>query len=306
MEARLRADKDYKFDSSLWLHPGSFVTIYKYVDDQKQQYSKRNQDSNQSKSSGSAAKPPPRETVFTLKRARIWDSHKRCKYPRDVIESGGAPAANSPLAETSASAPGTPASGVGTTLDLEEVAVEGVSDDDTSSQRAASEADGDDDDMELRTSQNSPPASRVYGDRDGVGEGGGSSTGGGVSKGKGKAKDKPEEKPTPPRDRGRDGHAKKQLATFQATGLGTLQSQSKDLVTAMGSQFKDVVSMLPSILGRAGGGAAAGSSAPATETGADKTKRQMEVTRMMTQFDQQYNEQRMKDTVEKNLIDLNK
>lgn len=310
VETRLRADKAYKFDSSLWLNPGSFPTIYKYVDDQKQQYSKHNQDSNKSQSSGSEAKPPIRPTVLHLKRARVWQTNKRCQYPPGVVESSGAPAANSPLSKTLASAADSPAPVAGATLGFEGEQGGGY---DTSSQRAASEFDdADDDEMELRTSNNSPPAFSVYGVGDGAGGGGGSSAAGGgssaggvVSKGKGKAKEKREEKTTPPRDRGRDGHARKQLATFQASGLGTLQSQTTAAINSMGSQFKEVFSMLPSMLA-AGGAGAAGSSAPATETGEAKAKRQMEITKMMMQFDHQYNEKRMKDQVEKNLLELSK
>lgn len=195
VQARLTHDPAYTGDPSHWVHPGSYRTIYKWVESQKQQYSDANNARNKT---GSAA--PPLEPQKPLQKARmaVWKDNARCNFPRTTIESSAAPPVT--VAETSSEPrDGTPLSDTANrNSDGRDMNGDGVADlfgdlatDDlgTSDPWSGDSQQGDldpeaigDDEAEAGFSQNSTPivAGNGGGGNGGSSEGqGGSSSGGG-------------------------------------------------------------------------------------------------------------------------------
>lgn len=255
LKAKLESSKGegYTGDPSHWIDKGSYPTIYKYVDAQKQQFSDFNSRRNSSQSqSGAAATPKEPTSGLHLARARVWDTNKRCNYPPSVLESSGGPVPHSPLGSTVGHRHQLPPSGGGVTEygDAHSEVSSGVED--------SQDGDVDEDDdgqVENDLSVDRSPRSQAF--RDAAGSGGGSGTGegGGGRKAKGKGR-----KATPPHGRGR----RQSLPTFNgseataaiAAGRGQVEGGMKEMAQAMTTGFTQIAGMFRG--GSAAGGAGAG------------------------------------------------
>ncbi|CAN0279823.1 unnamed protein product, partial [Ectocarpus sp. 4 AP-2014] len=88
-EANLRLNRDFQGDCNLFLNPGSFVIIQKYVSSQKNQYSKAQK--NNHRGPGSAAQAKEATKPLVIAREKIWSGNKACRYPSSTVETDGEP-----------------------------------------------------------------------------------------------------------------------------------------------------------------------------------------------------------------------